>query len=67
MKEQIIIHGGKKLSGAVKVSGSKNAALPIMAATILSNSEITLSNLPHLTDISIMLNLLLSLVYLDLH
>ena len=61
MKEQIIIQGGKKLSGTVKISGSKNAALPIMAATILSDSEITLSNLPHLTDISIMLNLLLSL------
>lgn len=61
MREQIIIHGGKKLSGSIKISGSKNAALPIMAATILSNEKITLGNLPHLTDVSIMINLLLSL------
>ena len=61
MKEQIIIEGGKKLSGKIRISGSKNAALPIMAATILSGKDVTLSNIPHLTDISTMLHLLLSL------
>ena len=61
MQEQIVITGGNKLSGKIKISGSKNAALPIMAATILSDTDVTLSNVPHLLDISMMSNLLLSL------
>lgn len=61
MKSKIIIEGGHKLTGQIKISGSKNAALPIMAAAILANEEITLENLPHLADISTMSHLLVSL------
>ena len=61
MKEQLIIQGGQKLAGEIKISGSKNAALPIIAATILSEQPVSLTNLPHLEDISNMLNLLLDL------
>jgi len=52
------IIGGKKLSGSVSISGAKNAALPIIAATILSDKEITLSNLPNVVDIRTLLKLL---------
>jgi UDP-N-acetylglucosamine 1-carboxyvinyltransferase len=52
------IEGGNKLSGSVIISGAKNAALPIIAATILSDSEITLSNLPNVVDIRTLLKLL---------
>ena len=61
MAQQIIIQGKAKLAGKISISGSKNAALPIIAATILANDEITLGNLPHLADIANMLNLLLDL------
>ena len=52
------IVGGKKLSGNVTISGAKNAALPIIAATILSNKEVTLTNLPNVVDIRTLLKLL---------
>lgn len=52
------IVGGKKLSGSVTISGAKNAALPIIAATILSDKEVTLSNLPNVVDIRTLLKLL---------
>lgn len=52
------IVGGKKLSGNVKISGAKNAALPIIAATILSDREVTLTNLPNVVDIQTLLKLL---------
>ena len=52
------IVGGKKLSGSVTISGAKNAALPIIAATILSDKEVTLSNLPNVVDIKTLLKLL---------
>jgi len=52
------IQGGKKLSGTVKISGAKNAALPIIAATILSDKEVTLTNLPNVVDIRTLLKLL---------
>jgi UDP-N-acetylglucosamine 1-carboxyvinyltransferase len=52
------INGGKKLSGSVTISGAKNAALPIIAATILSDKEVTLTNLPNVVDIRTLLNLL---------
>ncbi len=52
------IVGGKKLSGHVKISGAKNAALPIIAATILSNKAVTLKNLPNVVDIQTLLKLL---------
>ena len=52
------IKGGKKLSGRVKISGAKNAALPVIAATILSDKEVTLTNLPNVVDIRTLLKLL---------
>jgi len=52
------IKGGKKLSGSVTISGSKNAALPIIAATLLSDKEVTLTNLPNVVDIRTLLKLL---------
>jgi UDP-N-acetylglucosamine 1-carboxyvinyltransferase len=47
------ITGGQRLSGEVPISGSKNASLPIMAATILASGDFTLSNVPHLADVRI--------------
>ena len=51
------IVGGKKLSGTVKISGAKNAALPIIAATILSDKDVRLTNLPNVVDIRTLLKL----------
>jgi len=52
------INGGKQLKGNVKISGAKNAALPIIAATILSDKEVSLTNLPNVVDIRTLLKLL---------
>ncbi len=56
--EKLIIEGGRPLSGTVKVSGSKNAALPIMAATLLATGEHRLEGIPKLRDIRTMAKLL---------
>ena len=56
--DQIRIRGGKRLEGRVQISGAKNAALPLMAAALLSDEPLVLANLPHLADISTMANLL---------
>ena len=50
--------GKKKLEGSVKISGAKNAALPLLAATILSKNNLTISNLPNVVDINTLLKLL---------
>ncbi len=55
------ILGGGPLSGEIRISGSKNAALPILAATLLANSPVTLSNVPQLKDITTMNSLLSSM------
>ncbi len=52
------IRGGRKLSGSVTISGAKNAALPVIAATILSDAPVTLTNLPNVVDIRTLLKLL---------
>ena len=52
------IQGGKRLAGRVKVDGSKNAALPLLAAVLLTDQTVTLHNVPALTDISNMISLL---------
>ena len=52
------IQGGKKLSGEVSISGAKNAALPLIASTILSKNPLTISNLPDVKDIKTLLKLL---------
>jgi len=59
--EKLEVFGANKLKGKVKISGSKNASLPILAATILSDKKILLSNLPKVKDIETMLLLLISL------
>lgn len=56
--EQFVITGPKRLSGEVTVSGSKNAALPIIAATALINGKVTLRNIPDIKDVRAMLEIL---------
>jgi UDP-N-acetylglucosamine 1-carboxyvinyltransferase len=52
------IKGGTKLSGSIKISGAKNSALPVIAATILSDKPVKLTNLPNVVDIRTLLKLL---------
>jgi UDP-N-acetylglucosamine 1-carboxyvinyltransferase len=59
--QKLEVFGANKLKGEIKISGSKNASLPILAATLLSNKKIYLKNLPKVKDIETMLNLLKSL------
>ena len=59
--KKLVIKGGNQLFGNVKISGAKNAALPLMVASILTDEKLTLTNLPHVADISTMANLLSSL------
>ena len=59
--QKIIINGGCPLNGSIHISGSKNAALPIMAACILTNEELELSNIPSLDDVRTMSKVLSSL------
>ncbi|MDX1473285.1 MAG: UDP-N-acetylglucosamine 1-carboxyvinyltransferase, partial [Reinekea sp.] len=56
--DKLLITGGGKLDGEVRISGAKNAALPILAATLLTKDTVRLSNLPHLNDITTMIGLL---------
>jgi len=56
--DTLVICGAKPLQGQVKVSGSKNATLPIMAASLLSTGEVTLSGVPELDDIAVMAEVL---------
>ena len=56
--EKLLIKGGKSLSGEIDCSGAKNAALPVIAASILSSDDITLKNLPYLQDITTMFELI---------
>jgi UDP-N-acetylglucosamine 1-carboxyvinyltransferase len=56
--EKLLIKGGNNLSGKIKCSGAKNAALPMIAATILSDEKIILKNLPYLQDITTIFELL---------
>ncbi|OJZ17729.1 MAG: UDP-N-acetylglucosamine 1-carboxyvinyltransferase [Thiobacillus sp. 65-29] len=56
--DSLVIHGGNPLSGEVRISGAKNAALPILAASLLTADALRLGNVPHLKDISTMLALL---------
>lgn len=56
--EKLLIKGGNNLSGTIKCSGAKNAALPMIAATILSDEKIILKNLPYLQDITTIFELL---------
>ena len=59
--QKLEINGGKKISGTIKISGSKNATLPILASTILANKKILLTNIPIVKDVETMINLLKTL------
>ena len=59
--QKLEVFGASKLKGQIKISGSKNASLPILAATLLSNKKVHLKNLPKVKDIETMLVLLESL------
>ena len=56
--DKLIIRGGNPLSGEVRIAGAKNAALPILAATLLSEGPMRVSNVPHLHDITTTMELL---------
>lgn len=58
MKGRLVIRGGKPLIGDVSISGAKNSALKLLAACILSSEPVEIENLPHLFDVTIMLQLL---------
>lgn len=59
--DKFVIEGGKPLKGEIKVSGSKNATLPILAATLLTDEPCEIKNVPKLRDTTTMLKLLKSL------
>ena len=59
--QKLEVFGPNKLKGIIDISGSKNASLPILAATLLSNKKVYLKNLPKVQDIKTMINLLKSL------
>ncbi len=56
--DKLLISGGVPLAGDIRISGAKNAALPILAATLLSDGKVTIGNLPHLNDVTTMIELL---------
>lgn len=55
--DKLIISGGHRLDGEIRISGAKNSALPILAATLLASAPVTVCNLPHLHDITTMIEL----------
>src|SRR6202163_1840695 len=57
----LLIEGGQRLSGAVEVEGNKNAALPLLAACLLTKEECVLTNVPRISDVEVMARLLLDL------
>jgi len=56
--QKLEIKGGKRISGSIVISGSKNATLPILASTILTKKKVTITNIPHVKDVETMLELL---------
>ncbi len=56
--DKLIITGGRRLEGEIRIAGAKNAALPILAATLLADGPVTVSNIPHLHDITTTMELL---------
>jgi UDP-N-acetylglucosamine 1-carboxyvinyltransferase len=59
--EAFVIEGGKPLNGRIRTAGNKNGALPILAATLLADEPVTLSNVPRIRDVETMIELLQSL------
>ena len=58
---QFIVEGGRRLSGTIRPSGNKNAALPIVAAALLTEHPVTLENVPRIRDIETLVELIRSL------
>jgi UDP-N-acetylglucosamine 1-carboxyvinyltransferase len=56
--DRLIITGGRRLDGDIRISGSKNSSLPILAATLLADGPMTVGNLPHLQDVTTLIELL---------
>ncbi|HAT48703.1 MAG TPA: UDP-N-acetylglucosamine 1-carboxyvinyltransferase, partial [Alphaproteobacteria bacterium] len=56
--DKILVRGGRPLKGTIPISGAKNATLPILAASLLTTGHVHLSNVPHLRDVTTMLELL---------
>ena len=56
--DKLLIKGGSRLDGKVQISGAKNAALPILAGTLLATEPVVVKNVPHLKDVTTMLSLL---------
>ncbi len=56
--DKLLINGGRKLEGEIRISGAKNATLPIVAATLLAETPMTVGNVPHLHDVTTMIELL---------
>ena len=56
--DKLLIRGGNPLTGTITISGSKNSALPILAASILSEASLRIANVPHLNDVTTMIELL---------
>src|SRR2546421_10903820 len=59
--DKILVHGGNSLAGSIKISGSKNSALPILAATLLTREPCTIHRVPDLSDTHYMLQILMHL------
>ena len=59
--QQFVVQGGHTLSGRIRPSGNKNAALPIIAAVLLTDEPVTLTNVPAITDVETMLELVADL------
>jgi UDP-N-acetylglucosamine 1-carboxyvinyltransferase len=55
--DRLIIQGGQVLQGEVRISGAKNAALPILAGSLLATAPVKITNMPHLRDITTMMEL----------
>ncbi|MFQ5953197.1 MAG: UDP-N-acetylglucosamine 1-carboxyvinyltransferase, partial [Candidatus Omnitrophota bacterium] len=58
--DKLVIEGGSRLNGSIRISGAKNSCLPILAATLLTNDECCIKNVPELKDVSTMLEILSS-------
>ena len=56
--DRIKITGGNKLSGTIPISGAKNAALPLMIASLLTDDRLTLKNVPNLADVNLLARIL---------
>jgi UDP-N-acetylglucosamine 1-carboxyvinyltransferase len=59
--DRILIRGGNRLNGEIPISGAKNAALPLMVASLLTDEPLVLANIPHLADIAQMAEILAGL------